>query len=333
MKLQILIPQYNETEQGIKPLLDSIQIQQGVNFSEQIGVVIVNDGSSTFLSKKFLSQYSFPIEYHKDEHRGIAGTRNALLDYAKADYVMFCDADDMFGSMVAIYSFLRSINEGGFDELISYFYSEIYMENGALIFNENTRIIHPFIHGKVYNRKYLVDNNIRFNTTVKYHEDVYFSFIAHSCAGTVKLLQQYAYIWKSNPNSITHSDNFSIKNYPDSLKSIELACDELIQRNKEQDARFYFACCMFNTYFFMHQDSWLAQKNSFYWNRDCIGIQKLWNKYGALLFDSADQEWIDKIWQDTLKTSVPDETLWATFEPFKDWLNEILTGEYEDDED
>ena len=32
MRLQILVPQYNETEETIKPLLDSIAIQQNVDF-------------------------------------------------------------------------------------------------------------------------------------------------------------------------------------------------------------------------------------------------------------------------------------------------------------
>ena len=31
MKLQILIPQYKETEEVIKPLLDSIEIQQNID--------------------------------------------------------------------------------------------------------------------------------------------------------------------------------------------------------------------------------------------------------------------------------------------------------------
>ena len=160
MKLQILIPQYNENEQLISRLLDSIQLQQGIIIDTDIGVIIVNDGSHTFLSDEFLEKYDFPIEYHKDPHRGIPGTRNALLRYAKADYVMFCDADEMFCSLIAIYSILRSANEGQFDELISYFYSEAYDSGVYPMYSEHTRVIHPFIHGKVFNRQYLVDNNI-----------------------------------------------------------------------------------------------------------------------------------------------------------------------------
>jgi len=95
--LDILVPQYKETEEIIKPLLDSIAIQQNVNF-DNIGVIITNDGSDVFLSDEFLQSYPFRIEYYKEEHRGVSGTRNFCLDKSKADYVMFSDADDMFFS-------------------------------------------------------------------------------------------------------------------------------------------------------------------------------------------------------------------------------------------
>ena len=63
MKLQILIPQYDETDEVIKPLLDSIEIQQNVNFDD-IGVIIVNDGSEIHLTEEFLNHYSYKIEYY-----------------------------------------------------------------------------------------------------------------------------------------------------------------------------------------------------------------------------------------------------------------------------
>ena len=55
-KLNILIPQYNEYEIDIAPLLDSIAIQQNIDFNE-IGVLICNDGSDTILSENFLLNY------------------------------------------------------------------------------------------------------------------------------------------------------------------------------------------------------------------------------------------------------------------------------------
>ena len=96
MKLQILVPQYKETEEVIKPLLDSIEVQQNVNLKNDIGVIIVNDGTDIHLSQEFFNRYSFPIEYHLNEHKGVSATRNACMDYADAEYVMFCDCDDCF---------------------------------------------------------------------------------------------------------------------------------------------------------------------------------------------------------------------------------------------
>lgn len=88
MKLQFLIPQYNETEEIIKPLLDSIALQQSVDMSE-IGAIICNDGSDTRLADEFLSGYPYKIQYIRQEHRGVSAARNACLDAATADYVMF----------------------------------------------------------------------------------------------------------------------------------------------------------------------------------------------------------------------------------------------------
>ena len=334
MELQILVPQYNETSAIVRNLLNSLKVQQGVDFANDFGVIIVNDGSEVYLPKSFLAEYDFPIEYHKDPHRGIAGTRNALLKYATADYVMFCDADDMFGSMVALYSIIRSIREGGFDELISFFYAETVLPGGYLIYSENNRVIHPFIHGKVFNRKYLMDNEIFFTEEVNYHEDVYFSFLAHSCAPVIKLLQQFAYIWKHNPMSITKSDNFSIKHYTDSLKAIKLVCTELMKRDHLEDARFYYTCCLYNSYFFMHQPGWLGQKGSIYWNNVCIGLQQMWDEYGDKLFHDFDEEKRKTIWDDTVETSIGSTELTKEeLEPFEDWIISIVSQDYSDSVD
>lgn len=63
MKLQILVPQYKETDDVVKPLLDSIAIQQNVDFNE-IGVIICNDGSDVRLSPALLGSYPFEVQYH-----------------------------------------------------------------------------------------------------------------------------------------------------------------------------------------------------------------------------------------------------------------------------
>ena len=60
MKLQLLVPQYKETEEIVKPLLDSLAIQQGIDLNE-VGVIICNDGSDVRLSKSFLNSYPLKL--------------------------------------------------------------------------------------------------------------------------------------------------------------------------------------------------------------------------------------------------------------------------------
>ena len=119
-KLQILVPQYKETDDVIKGLLDSIEVQQNIDMDD-IGVIIVNDGTDVHLNEDLFKKYSYDIEYHLNEHKGVSATRNACLDKATAEYVMFCDADDMFYNACGMYIIFREIENGGFDSLVSAF--------------------------------------------------------------------------------------------------------------------------------------------------------------------------------------------------------------------
>jgi glycosyltransferase involved in cell wall biosynthesis len=65
-------------------------------------VIIANDGSDVILSDDFLKSYSYEIVYYLAKHRGMSGTRNFLLDHSTADYIIFCDADDMFFNVIAL---------------------------------------------------------------------------------------------------------------------------------------------------------------------------------------------------------------------------------------
>ena len=102
MKLQILVPHYNEPFEIVKPLLDSIAIQQNVDLENEVGVIICNDGDKNIINEENLKGYPFKIDYYICEHRGVSATRNSCLDKATSDYIMFCDCDDMFANVCAL---------------------------------------------------------------------------------------------------------------------------------------------------------------------------------------------------------------------------------------
>ncbi len=258
MKLQILIPQYKETDEIIKPLLDSIEIQQNVNLKNDVGVIIVNDGTDIHLSEDFLNHYTFQIDYYFNEHKGVSATRNACLDYAVADYVMFCDADDMFYNACGLYIVFREINNGGFDSLVSAFVEESRIPS----INEPIYINHDmdstFVHGKIHRRKFLLDQKIRWNDALTIHEDSYFNCLCQKLAGELKYCATPFYLWKWRDSSICrHDSKYILKTYNNMLDSNTALVDELLKRSRLQDAQFYATSMIFDAYFTMNKAEWI----------------------------------------------------------------------------
>ena len=263
--LQFLVPQYKETEDVIKPLLDSIALQQGVDLS-RVGVIIVNDGyPESKISDEFLKSYPFPIEYYMEEHRGVSATRNACLDHATSDYVMFCDADDMFFSMVGLNIIFMEM-EKGFDSLTTKFYEEIHRD-GQMFFTERKQD-RTFVHGKFHRRQYLIDKNIRFNDALTVHEDSYFNYMATTLAddpNNIKYSDVPIYLWKWRDESVCrHDPLYMQKTYRNYLDSITALSNQLIERGKPDNADILICTQMFDTYYLMNTPSWLKQENQEY---------------------------------------------------------------------
>ena len=261
MKLQILVPQYNETDPVIKPLLDSIALQQNVPMDE-IGVIICNDGSDIFLSDSLIGkEYPFKIEYHKEPHRGVSGTRNACLDYATADYVMFCDADDMFVNMCGLYIIFREMKLG-FDTLISVFQEETRTPDRKEIVYINREMDSTFVHGKVHRRQYLLDQHIRWNDDLTIHEDSYFNILCQNLSQNVKYCQVPFYLWKWRDESVCrHDPKYILKTYKNMLDSNDALIKEFISRGSLEKAMFYTVFMVFDAYYNMNKPEWINQEN------------------------------------------------------------------------
>lgn len=262
MKLDILVPQYKESKEVIKPLLDSIALQQLVNMND-IGVIIVNDGSNVLLDENWLATYPFKITYFKNEHKGVSATRQKALDLSKADYVMFCDADDMFYNMCGLWIIFREM-QIGFDSLVSVFTEETKLPNEEHIFI-NREQDSTFVHGKVHRRRYLLEQNIRWNESLTIHEDSYFNILCQKCSQNVKYCPTPFYLWKWRDESVCRNDfKYILKTYNNMLDSNTALVNEFLKRNKYEDAQFYATSMVYDAYFTMNKDEWINQDNKEY---------------------------------------------------------------------
>lgn len=229
MILQILVPQYKETERDIGKLLESIELQRNIDFND-VGVIIVNDGSDVILDPAFLNKFKFEIKYIRNEHKGVSAARNRALKEATADYVMFCDADDMFYHSLAIQLILRECGSKKPDCLYSTFIEEVpdQQHPGNFIYNARPQAF-VFVHGKVYRREFLLEKDIWWDEELTLHEDGYFNGLALAQVTKDKLLycNEPFYMWCNNSESVSRkSVTFVLDTYNNNL----LAQDKLITK-------------------------------------------------------------------------------------------------------
>lgn len=281
MKLQILVPQYKETDEVVKPLLDSIAIQQNVPMDE-IGIIICNDGTDIYLSDELLNSYPFRIEYHKEPHRGVSGTRNACLDYATADYVMFCDADDMFYNACGLWMVFREM-EIGFDSMVSVFVEETRHPETKEVIYTNHEMDSTFVHGKIHRRQYLLDKGIRWNEKLTIHEDSYFNILCQNCSQNVKYCPTPFYLWKWRDESVCrHDPKYILKTYRNMLDSNDALVDEFLSRGMQDKAMFYCVFMVFDAYYTMNKPEWINQENQEYRNLTEARFAKYYAKHKSM---------------------------------------------------
>ena len=177
MTLDIIVPHYKEPWARCQYLFDSIAMQRGVR-TDEFRVILVNDGSDVVFDQETLNRYPFKIDSILKSHEGVSAARNAGLDHSDAEYVMFCDDDDGFLSNYGLYMVFSAIAEG-FDLLVSNFIEETLApkDNTLAIVGHDQDL--TFMHGKVYRRQFLLDNDLRFDPSMTLHEDGYFNMLTH----------------------------------------------------------------------------------------------------------------------------------------------------------
>ena len=322
MKLQILVPQYKETDETIKPLLDSIALQQNVDFGE-IGVIICNDGTDVYLSDELLTGYPFRIDYYKCEHGGVSATRNKCLDHATADYVMFCDADDMFVNSCGLYIVFREIEQGGFETLTSCFVEETRNpENKRQVVYINHDMDSTFVHGKIHNRNFLLDNNIRWNDALTIHEDSYFNCLCRALAREVKYCPTPFYLWKWRDESVCrHDPKYILKTYNNMLDSNTALVRQFQRRRRENEAMFYATMMIYDAYFTMNKAEWMNQENQEYRAATEKRFKEYFTEFKPLLDAMPQQEKARIIMG--VKNRMFSEGLLMESITFDDWIKHI----------
>ena len=304
MWLSILVPHYNEDEAVIKPLLDSIQVQQNTDLND-MEVVICDDGcDAKELSQEFLSRYTFPIQYHREEKGGVSQMRNKAFEYSKGDYVMWCDCDDQFYHCLAFWFIKRETTTpmqvpvngvpttvNGFDALRSVFLEEGRNPQTGETYFIDRKDGFQFVHGAVYKSKFLKDNDIHFFNDCYIHEDHVLFAQVQSCTQNIKWCPSAFYLWKWRENSVCRrSPNYIKETYTDLIKSTDRLIEWFKQKSKFDNARQSVVQIVYDCYYnVMCHPSWGEIGTKEYREKAEKRFSEFYKKYKDLWLECPDQ--------------------------------------------
>lgn len=229
MTLQILINHYNEEPAILGRLLKSIEEQ---DFDKnKYEVLIASDGDTHKLSWDFLAQFPFIIKYYVLPHRGVCATRNFLLGESFADYVMFCDADDMFSKSNGLSLLIEAAYKSCADIVGSRYQAET--KNGNIfVYSDYVKDIIR-VHGKIFRLQYLREENLYYPDEMIQAGDMCFLWEAYNLTDNIIWINDSFYIWKWNDKSVTRChDNHGKRVYNLTTRNYHILTERLINRNR-----------------------------------------------------------------------------------------------------
>jgi len=226
MYLSVIIPVYN-SEKYLFHCIESILNQTFSDFE----IILVNDGSKDN-SKAICEDYSTKydeINTYTIKNSGSAYARNYGLEKSQGTYVSFIDSDDwihpnMFEKLISVSYYnetdivscnLVNVKANGkenqeYSDCNGGYYDRkrIIKEIFPFLINSNDLSQHKWpmrMVTKIYNRDFLLRNNIRFANDLKAAQDFVFSVTAmYYSSSFYYLKEEYLYYYRENFESTTH---------------------------------------------------------------------------------------------------------------------------------
>ena len=227
--IDIIIPAYNAHSTIIQSL-SSIAIQ---TIRDKCKVYIVDDCSTKNYNKevKVFKGIFDIVQLKTEKNRGAGYARQFGIDNSSSKYIVFLDSDDLFHDCFALERLLNAIEDSSCDLVAGAFINEGKTPNETFIASDNA--VFGCLHGKIYRRKFIEDNNIRFNYT-RYSEDNSFGGIVANTSDKIKVIGDVVYVYKYNQNSLTSDNKKLIRIHTAYLHNMLWLAKQLEMRNVDQ---------------------------------------------------------------------------------------------------
>lgn len=283
MLISFIVAIYN-VDKYLRDCIDSILCQDLESFE----VILVNDGS-TDNSREICDIYKRNNPHIKvihQQNQGVSNARNSGIRVARGEWLVFIDGDDMLPVNYSQNISLDILKSNNFD-IIVFSYMQLLKNNQIIpwgkqaindddgqieIFEGNTLdeiryncLFHPYYKkkefyedfgypwAKMYRKRLIYENCIRFPHDVVLHEDTLFNIIALKYANRVLGIHKIMYYYRQHNMSIT---NQAINDYENiiihKLKKQNEIINCLYSQSTNMKKRHYANCLMF--------EIWIAER-------------------------------------------------------------------------
>ena len=205
--LDIFITHYKEPWEVCRKQFIMLDMQRRVDWDE-IRVTVINDGGHR-IPEEHLEGLSYRVQQLDIPHGGISAARNAGIMAAQEPWIMFCDCDDCFSNIYALEDIVN-ITKGSSAEKYDMMWSTCYEENtssGVISLIPKIRTF-VFCHGKIYSRRFLMEQGIRFDEKLVMNEDSCFNAVIIARTHRIGEIRSHVppYTWIRRENSLTGQD-------------------------------------------------------------------------------------------------------------------------------
>lgn len=218
MLFSFIVPCYN-TAQYLERCVESIIKQTHQDWE----MILINDGS-TDDTAKILQQYAKKdkrIKIFSQENQGLSAARNRGICEAVGDYILFLDSDDWYKDENCLDKIDKSCNDGNVEILVFQLNRVIagkeYCENNNLQYFSDAHLTYTgeeFLNkvlGKdtlyrwypclyAFNREFWTAHQIKFDSKVRYYEDVNIIYQIILKAKRVAILKEAVYQYRVGRN-------------------------------------------------------------------------------------------------------------------------------------
>lgn len=186
-QIDFIVPHYNEPWEIGEKFFRMLALQRNVNFND-IRVLIVQDGEEGNLEwNTLLTNLPYDVKVLTIPHGGVSAAKNAGLGAATAEWVMFCDFDDMFADVCSLNMILGLMPTDKADILWMNTYREQYMR-GKDPFVNCIEDNFTFAYGKLFRRSFLKECGICF-PDIPFEADYAFCSLALSECESTRVLR------------------------------------------------------------------------------------------------------------------------------------------------